>query len=613
MTAGCACTRASRMVCLLSIVASESACVPRVPSIANDSCASEEHGGFGSGTTAFTNVSVIPMDAIEHVIAASTVVVRDGTIAAFGPSTTTAVPVCATVIDGTGRFLLPGLVDAHTHIHRASDLLLYLASGVTTVRNMKGEPKHLVWREQIRDRRRLGPTLYTSSPFIENVTSAAEAERLVRDYAESGYDFIKVHGDLSSQAYERLGKTAKAERIQVIGHVPRNLPFEAVLANGQASIDHAEEFVYSFFKNSVRDTSRIVELARLVEKAGITVTPTLVAYRHISLQVDSLPLLLSQPEAAWLPPLERIRWLPENNYYSRNLPRNAGPSLKRYLLFQQQLTRELDRAGVRLLVGTDAGGPETLVPGSSLHEELQLLVRSGISPFRVLRAATANAAEAWGASGEFGVIRVGARADLLLVRHNPLTALGALRDPLGVMVHGRWLPGELLRSWTDSLTTEYRRITDFVAGLEAQGAASAVAFRNSTSFSTSSHEEQAYLDYRIPEMLGRILECAGEDSLIAEYEALKARFPRGVLFTQQSMNDLGYRYLWPKRTREAIAVLALNAREYPMESGVHDALGEAHSIAADTTSAIASFTKALAINPDDSFASSMLKKLGRGP
>jgi hypothetical protein len=558
---------------------------------------------------AFVGVTVLPMTGAATLLPNHTVIVRGTTIAAVGPRAAVRVPDNAVIIDGRDRFLMPGLVDAHVHVHRESDLLLYLASGVTTVRNMKGEPKHLLWREEVLAGLRLGPTIHTTSPFIEGVVDPVEAERLVRTYQDSGYEFIKIHGDLSRSAYDRLSQVARERNIPVVGHIPRNLPFAATLENRQSSIDHAEEYVYTYFGNSVRDTTRIAEVAQLTHAAGIAVTPTLVAYEHIGRQLDSLDALLAQPEARFLPPMERVRWLKENNFYSRNIPRSAVPSLKRSLAFQQQLVGALQGAGVRLMLGTDAGGPETVIPGTSALRELELLVAAGLTPHEALSAATSNPGVVWPGRERFGAVVPGMRADLLLLDANPLDDIRNVRRLSGVMVRGRRVPQQDLQSSLERIAMEYQHEVDAVQRLEGQGLEAMVRFRNSPAFSRWSNTARRYLDYRIPEVFAGILADGDSGKLTAVYDSLKQAFPHALLFTMQDMKDMGYRYLWPKKTAEAIAILSVNAREYPTDAAAFSALGEAFAIGADTVRAVASFQRALELDGSDPFARSMLAKL----
>src|SRR5262245_24553160 len=137
-----------------------------------------------SGALAFVHVTVIPLDS-ERLLADQTVVVRDDRIIAVGPSASTKTPAGAQVIDGRGKYLMPGLADMHAHLAREEDLLLYLARGVTTVRNMWGAPLHLEWRERIKSGHMIGPTIVTSGPIVDGDPPAHDGSLIVRTAEEA--------------------------------------------------------------------------------------------------------------------------------------------------------------------------------------------------------------------------------------------------------------------------------------------------------------------------------------------------------------------------------------------------------------------------------------------
>src|SRR5688500_1291009 len=156
-------------------------------------------------TLAFVGVHVLPMDS-ERVLADHTVVVVGDRIARLGPRDAIQVPAGATRIEGQGRYLVPGLCDAHVHVFDEGDLLVYLANGVTTVRNLKGLPWHVELRERIAAGEVLGPRLLTSGPFVNepDVRTVEDVQRAVAEQLEAGYDMLKIHGPLSLAAYEAL-------------------------------------------------------------------------------------------------------------------------------------------------------------------------------------------------------------------------------------------------------------------------------------------------------------------------------------------------------------------------------------------------------------------------
>ena len=399
--------------------------------------------------TAIVNVTVLPMD-VERVLARHTVLIENGRITRLGSVEQVTVPLGALVIDGTGKYLVPGLADLHVHLsynpqeHYPHLLQLFLVNGVTTVLNLRGTPQMLELKANVAAGRILGPHVYTVGPYINEpfVTTADEVERAVVEQRRAGYDFVKLHGDLSRDAYARLNAVARREGIRVIGHAPRNLGIEALFEEKQYALVHGEEFLYDRLNRSTDSSlphvqARIPELARATAQAGTWLMPNLTAYKAIARMVRDLDAFLRQPEIRYLPRGNQIGWGPATNPYTNRIaPSRYEPMMKRYRLLEQ-LVREFRARGVRMLVGTDAMNTG-VVPGFSAHDELADLVAAGLTPYEALRAATANAAEFLG-EGTRGTIAVGKDADLLLLDADPLKDIANTRRIAGVMLGQRWL------------------------------------------------------------------------------------------------------------------------------------------------------------------------------
>ncbi len=415
----------------------------------------------GRGTVAFVNANVLPMDR-DTVLAGQTVLIRDGIIQQVGPSSRVRVPAGTTRNDARRKYLMPGLADMHVHMvgprQLQEELLkMYVVTGVTTILNMRGAPEHLAMRADIRAGRVFGPDMYTvgryvNAPFF--VTPDSVEEEVVAQ-KRAGYDFIKMHGELSREAYARLNAVGKREGIRIIGHAPRTLGIDVVFAERQYALAHAEEFLYDTTGSS-RDATlpqfaaRIPELARKTAAADVWLMPNLTAYHIIGLMAKDLSAILARPEMKYLPAVARVGWGPENNVYTRRFGPDRAPGILARHALLQKLTRAFDSAGVKLLVGTD-GFNTGVVPGWSAHDELQELVDAGLSPYHALRAATANASAFLGASPCIGQVRAGCVADLLLLDANPLSSIANTRRIAGVMVRGRWLSRQELDRVLESM------------------------------------------------------------------------------------------------------------------------------------------------------------------
>jgi len=424
-----------------------------------------------TATFAFVGVSVIPMDR-ERVLADQTVLIGGGRIVAVGPADRLTVPAGAETIDGRGKFLIPGLADMHVHLlEGAADLPLFVAYGVTTIRQMAGAPEILALRAQVNDGRLLGPTIFTVGPLIDGdppvwkagttvVTTPEQARRAVDEQQRAGYDQVKVYDNLGRAEYDAVVDEAAKVHIAVVGHVPERVGLARALAAHQASIEHlmgafqllqrpdspfrdAEPALTGMtIANAAHlpersmelakwvDETRIPELARATAAAGVWSVPTLVTLQNAR-GPDEL-------EAAWkLPPMR---------YASRamrdwwNAPGHAAPTdpatRQRALALRAQIVRALRDAGARLLVGTDTPHPFVL-PGWSVHDEMRYFVEAGLTPYQALWAATRGPAELLATQG--GTIAAGARADLVLLDGNPLADIAAAARIRGVVVRGRWL------------------------------------------------------------------------------------------------------------------------------------------------------------------------------
>jgi imidazolonepropionase-like amidohydrolase len=442
-----------------------------LPAASSASASSVVHEGSAAGVFAFTDVTVLPMDR-DAIVEHQTVIVRNGRIASINSADAPA-PADAQVIDGRGRFLMPGMADMHAHVVFWPEydderwLLLWVANGVTTVRNMAGTQNVLAWRDRVAKGDLLGPTIFTAGPILdasetgesgaEHVFfhSAAEVTKEVEAQARAGYDFVKVYNGLSKPQYDAALAAARAAHMMVSGHIPRAVGLEGLAAAHEDSIDHAEEYVYTFLKTDSSD-KRIAEAVRITKEAGITVTPTLVTFKTIAAQYEGkLDDLLKRPEVRFVPRAVHVTtWASNVNAFTSRKKIPSPQRLADQYRVQQHLVLALQKAGVRLLVGTDAPTP-VVVPGFSEREELQELVAAGLTPYEALRAATANASQFLRQPGEFGVVTEGSRADLVLLEANPFDRVENVDRRVGVMVRGHWYVDAELRAKLDALAVAY--------------------------------------------------------------------------------------------------------------------------------------------------------------
>jgi imidazolonepropionase-like amidohydrolase len=389
---------------------------------------SQKHHGSGytndhRPVIAFVNVSVIPMDT-ERVLSNQTVLIQGDRILSMGETRAIQIPAGAIRIDGHAKFLIPGLADMHVHFVHSGHygesrtippttlrvdsaeiermLLRALVNGIVTVRNMDwlvSEPADpldtlrarsaflLRLRERVATGAVLGPQIYTASRWWDTPTLQLTAiAPQVAAYQAAGFDFIKPYHE-TAVAFDSLAAAAHRMGLPLAGHVPVGVPLQRALMT-MTSIEHL-----SGYSGHPADTTRIRRLAAATQQAGVWNCPT----------------------------------------QAHMLGHQLGDQA-----FRMRLVQALQAAGAGLLLGTDSP------LGSSIHQELQAFVISGLTPYQALRTGTWNVAAYFGTLDERGSIAVGKRADLVLLTGNPLTDIRHTRQPVGVMLSGRWFPREEL-------------------------------------------------------------------------------------------------------------------------------------------------------------------------
>ena len=368
------------------------------------------------------------------------------------------------IIDGTGKFAIPGLAEMHAHIPSPNTgqerieetLFLYLSNGVTTIRGMLGHPAHLQMRKQAEEGTLLSPRIFTSSPSLNGntVPSPEVAREKVLEYKKEGYDFLKIHPGIPLDAFDELVRTAKEVGITFSGHVPVAVGIRHALKSGYASIDHVDGYLeglvpenasvnpsdngfFGYAFTNLADTSKIDELVALTKEHQVWVVPTQSLFERWFAPVGTAELL-EQPEMKYMPATTLATW---KNRKEQTTGQGSGFDVQQYTTFDTirlQLIKALQENGQGLLLGSDA--PQLFnVPGFSIHHEIAGMSRAGLNPIEILRSGTINPAIFFGQEDRFGQLRAGLAADILVLNSNPLVDLKALQDIKGVMVRGNWL------------------------------------------------------------------------------------------------------------------------------------------------------------------------------
>ncbi|PIQ63062.1 MAG: amidohydrolase [Bacteroidetes bacterium CG12_big_fil_rev_8_21_14_0_65_60_17] len=394
-------------------------------------------------TTAFVNVNVLPMDS-ERVLERHTVLVDGDRIVAVGPVDAVAVPDRATVVDGTGMWLMPGLAEMHGHIPPRTQpreeieavLFLYAANGITTVRGMLGWPGQLDLREGALTGQILSPTLYLAGPSFsgQTVGTPEEARERARRQVAEGWDLLKVHPGLDRATYDAMANEARRLGITFGGHVPADVGLEHALEMGQLTFDHMDGYNAHLGTDRAPDPEDLQAIVERTRQAGAWIVPTSVLW-ELFLGVADIQELTSRPELKYTSAQNVASW---TRAYRTRLE-NAPPDGPRMAKNRKIILKALSDGGVPILMGTDA--PQQFsIPGFSLHREVAYMVQAGMTPYEVLVSGTRNVGRYFADKDTFGLVAEGHRADLVLLTANPLEDIRAIDEIEGVMLRGRWMP-----------------------------------------------------------------------------------------------------------------------------------------------------------------------------
>jgi imidazolonepropionase-like amidohydrolase len=419
----------------------------------------------------------------------STVVVVDSLILVIGPTASTAIPQNAKIIDGAGKFLIPGFADMHVHLTGAGEpagsrqfiIPLLIANGITTVRDMGGKVEYLkVLRREIASGKLDGPQIFFTGPYLDGnppsfqpsivVQNGAEATAAVQELKSEGVDFIKVQSRLQAEAYYALAHESQKQGIRFVGHVPDSITAAAASDAGQASIEHLTGVLLGcstreeeLRQRKLAATSSGETKAQVLARDRLWTKELLNSYSpkeaanlfhkfaaNGTWQVPTFPLLI---DLAYLVPENDRKGDPRLKYIPKNVRETWDQSrdelldsrdekdfaLRRRLVSQSlAAVKAMNEAGVPFMGGTDSTAPNVF-PGFSLHEDLFYFVKAGLTPMQALQATTSKPAEFLGRSAEQGTIETGTRADLVLLDASPLDDIKNTEKIRAVILNGKLL------------------------------------------------------------------------------------------------------------------------------------------------------------------------------
>lgn len=547
----------------------------------------------------------------------STVLIRDRRIVAVGPDQEIASPPDARLVEGEGRYLIPGLWDMHTHLSkaRAPALPLMIANGVLGVRDVGGDLEELLqWEEEIRAGARTGPRIVMAGPYLESasnvlrvlleetvepegrtripIASTEDARRVVDSIARRGVDFVKVRTWPDLETFRAIADAAADHGLPLAAHT-FDLPPEDLREGAVASIEH----FYPVPENWTAE-ERLSFHEDLARHGTVIVTTFVVVFESLFVP-ESLAARIVADTSGLID--DRRRYVSSFLLadWKEQLPERspeAAQNWKEYYPTVLQVLRETHEAGVPLLAGSDLG-VLLIFPGSSLHRELELLVDEvGLTPMEALQAATLDAVDFMGLDDSLGTIEPGKVADLVLLEADPLADITNTRRIAAVIQEGRFhsreeldrlqervlaMPELVENDWIPApAAPELRETQAVIQALDQAGSAASVALA-----------------------LERFQAMEGGERLPGGRPAQAGQIEAAV-------NRAGYRMLEAERHEEAIAVFRLNTETFPDSYNTWDSLAEAYMAQGDPENAIRFYRKSLELNPENRNARERLEELG---
>ncbi|MDJ0645729.1 MAG: amidohydrolase family protein [Flavobacteriaceae bacterium] len=413
-----------------------------------------------SDTYIVKNVNVIPMTAENKVVKNATVVIQDQKIISINDS----IPTVGKIIDGTNKWLIPGLIDMHVHTWTSGSFIapnrptkganifwdtqgvmsLYISNGVTTTFDLDARAQHIGQRDEIASGKVIGPRMALAALINggeghgRKANIPSDGRQAVRSAKAEGYSFIKVYSFLNIETFNAIVDEANKQGLKVVGHIPDAFQgkLEEVFVPHFDMVAHAEEYTKHSIDKNIEDAQYFAKLAK---ENNTWLTSSLTTMVWIGSQLRGLDEVRNNENIKYIHPILQDRWLNEgtNSYYRRTNPEFIA-QIDTYIDFQEKLIKAFKEAKVPIVAGTDAGIP-VVIPGFSLHDELELLVDYGMTSEEALTSATRLPAEWLEIDKEVGTIEIGKYADLVLLNKNPLENIKNIRTINGVFVNGNWV------------------------------------------------------------------------------------------------------------------------------------------------------------------------------
>ncbi|WP_224482648.1 amidohydrolase family protein [Robertkochia aurantiaca] len=420
------------------------------------------------------NVNIITLKPKNEIIQNVNLLIENGVITGINKP----VPKNATIIEATGKWVMPGLIDMHVHGLADIDfgekyptkpatiffdtqdfMLLYIANGITTTFELNARAEHIAQRNEIAGGKAIGPRMALAKLLdggrgFDRVNTPEAGKQAVRSAKAEGYEFIKVYSHLSESTFNAIVQEARELNMKVIGHIPDTFKGRTEEAVSRISmVAHAEEFAK---QADTLNLEKAEEFAEMALKHDLWLTTTLIVMERMAEQARTLETTKSLAGFELVHPLMQSKWIVSNKNYIGSSPQRVN-HLEDLAEFNKVLVGAFHKAGVPMVAGTDSGS-SGVIWGYALHDELHLLEQAGLSPEQTLAAATRLPAEWLGIDHKVGTVEEGKLADLLILEANPLKNLENLQKMAGIFVDGKYLSNDEIQQMLQRLHLKNERI-----------------------------------------------------------------------------------------------------------------------------------------------------------
>lgn len=435
----------------------------------------KNHKNWESKDYIIKNVNIVPMTQ-DTVLYQKMIYIKDGIIQKIDSSITVKnIPI----IDGENHYLTPGLIDMHVHVWDKYDLGLYLANGVTTVRNMWGIPEHLNMKEALNSNEIIGPQFFTATPKLTGsddagidkvqIASPEEAKTLISDYKKQGYDLIKTYAGMPQPIFDAVIEQATIEDLQIASHPSHKVDYDYHFKPNIETIEHTEDILQTALNFDI-DSTKLNAIINLYKTNQKSHTPTLNIFQNIIDILEEDDIRTSEM-ASYMNP--GFLFLGSEDTYNRwTSEKQFNPEITQKFKAQHQthlsIVKQLHDHGVNLVCGSDSGIMFSPA-GFSTHEELSYYIDAGLTPYEALKTATVNPSKVSHLYQNVGTIEIGKTANLVLSKENPLENLNTLKSPEKVWINGRLLNNEDLnflktkaKDRPNTIASIYRMVLSFL-------------------------------------------------------------------------------------------------------------------------------------------------------